>query len=120
LSEWVRFPGVDADMILTIEPDMQALPKAIGEEFVEEGRYAPYVERQLAEIQSISANAAISIPDDVDYSAIGGLSAEMVERLSAARPENLGAAERVRGVTPAAVAAILVHVQRRRRSAAAA
>jgi len=118
MSEWVRFPRVGADVVRAMDPQFAALPDAVVEEFVEEGRYAPYVERQQSEIRAVSANAAIKLPETIDYSMIGGLSTEMIERLNAARPENLGAAERVRGVTPAAIAAILVYVQRLTKAAA--
>ena len=53
------------------------------------------------------------LPDAIDYSAIGGLSNEMREKLGAARPETLGAASRIPGVTPAALTALLRHVRRR-------
>jgi len=55
----------------------------------------------------------VEIPGDFDFRSIGGLSAEMIERMSAARPETLGAAARVRGVTPAALAAMLFRLKRR-------
>jgi tRNA uridine 5-carboxymethylaminomethyl modification enzyme len=55
----------------------------------------------------------VRLPEGLDYSTIAGLSHEMVERLSAASPSTLGAASRIRGVTPAALATILVHARRR-------
>jgi tRNA uridine 5-carboxymethylaminomethyl modification enzyme len=58
------------------------------------------------------ANETIRLGDLIDYRAIAGLSNEMVERLEAARPATLGAAERIRGITPAALAAILVNARR--------
>jgi tRNA uridine 5-carboxymethylaminomethyl modification enzyme len=59
----------------------------------------------------------VRLPDDLDYAAIAGLSIEMIERLSATRPTTLGAASRLRGITPAALSAVLVHVRRRRLAA---
>ena len=58
------------------------------------------------------ANEGIAIPDALDFGGLAGLSSEMVERLSAARPATMGAAERIRGITPAALATILVHAKR--------
>jgi tRNA uridine 5-carboxymethylaminomethyl modification enzyme len=55
----------------------------------------------------------VRIPAEFDFAALAGLSNEMVERLSIARPTTLGAASRIRGITPAALAAILVHVRRK-------
>ena len=68
---------------------------------------------QDAELRSLAANEAISVDPALDYAAIGGLSREMVERLAKARPETLGQAGRIDGVTPAALTAIMVHSRRR-------
>src|SRR3546814_10611303 len=71
---------------------------------------------RFGEISELRANEAVGLPSFLDYRAIAGLSLEMMERLEAARPENLAAAGRIRGITPAALAAILVHARRRARS----
>ena len=81
-------------------------------EVEQDGRYAPYIERQAAELRDLAANEKIALPTSIDYRAIAGLSNEMVERLDAARPESLAAASRIRGITPAALAAILVQAKR--------
>ncbi len=86
-------------------------PFIVGE-VMEDARYAPYVARQDAEVRALRANEGIAIPDSLDFAAISGLSNEMVERLSRARPSTMGAAERIRGITPAALATILVHAKR--------
>jgi tRNA uridine 5-carboxymethylaminomethyl modification enzyme len=83
------------------------------EEAIEDHRYAPYVERQQAEVSRLRSDDAVRLPPGLDYAAIPGLSNEMVERLSRARPDTLGAAGRIRGITPAALAAVLVHARRR-------
>ncbi|MBV8686659.1 MAG: tRNA uridine-5-carboxymethylaminomethyl(34) synthesis enzyme MnmG [Alphaproteobacteria bacterium] len=113
LSEWLRFPAVDTDALLRLDPAIGACPRALLEEAVEDCRYAPYVARQQAELSRLRADEAVRLPDSIRYESIAGLSNEMVERLSAARPSTLGAAGRVPGVTPAALAAILVHARRR-------
>jgi tRNA uridine 5-carboxymethylaminomethyl modification enzyme len=83
----------------------------------DEGRadalYAPYVERQNREWETVRRDSCVWIPADLDYSAVPGLSNEMVERLSAARPETLDQASRVPGVTPAALSALYVAASRR-------
>ena len=83
----------------------------------EEGRadalYAPYVERQQREWDAVRRDSAVWIPADLDYATVPGLSAEMVERLSASRPETLDQASRVHGVTPAALSAVYVAASRR-------
>jgi tRNA uridine 5-carboxymethylaminomethyl modification enzyme len=64
-------------------------------------------------VSELRRNERVVIPIDTDFAQIGGLSNEMREKLGLARPDTLAAAARVRGVTPAALAAILVHVRRR-------
>jgi tRNA uridine 5-carboxymethylaminomethyl modification enzyme len=113
LAEWCRFNEVGHADILAHAPLLATLDPELVEEVLEDARYAPYLERQSAAVRDLRANDAINIPADFDFATIGGLSAEMVERLSTARPETLGAAGRVRGVTPAALAALLVGLKRR-------
>src|SRR3546814_11307876 len=67
---------------------------------------------RFGEISELRANEAVGLPSFLDYRAIAGLSLEMMERLEAARPDNLAAAGRIRGITPAALAAIPVHARR--------
>lgn len=83
-------------------------------------KYAGYVERQRLEIERQRAQEGQSIPDDFDYTEIPGLSAEVRQRLGAARPATVGQAGRISGITPAAISLLLVHlkrVQRGRRTA---
>lgn len=93
-------------------PDTAGHDPGIVAEIVEDARYAPYVARQEAEVRAMRANEGVVIPTDLEFAAIAGLSNEMVERLEAARPATMGAAERIRGITPAALAAILVHARK--------
>ena len=113
LAEWLRFPELDRDGLLRLAPELSARSAEKIEEAIQDHRYAPYVERQRAEIARLKADEAVRIPPDFDYAAVAGLSNEMVERLSLARPSSLGAASRIRGITPAALSAILVHARRR-------
>jgi tRNA uridine 5-carboxymethylaminomethyl modification enzyme len=112
LSEWLRFPEVDTDALRHLVPELAAFPEAELERCVQDHRYAPYVTRQESEIVRLRSDEAVRLPAHLDYGAVGGLSTEMVERLTKARPTTLGAAARVRGITPAALAAILVHTRR--------
>jgi tRNA uridine 5-carboxymethylaminomethyl modification enzyme len=110
--EWLRFPHVSIMDLLDADGD--AWPRELLLEIEQDGRYAPYLARQEVEIQDIAANEKIALANNVDYAAIAGLSNEMVEKLESAKPENLAAASRLRGITPAALAAILVHAKRAR------
>lgn len=110
LFDWLRFPQLSLAQLL--ELDDAAWPPDLIMELEQDGRYAPYLARQEAEINDMAANEQIQLSALMDYRAISGLSHEMVERLEASMPENLAAASRIRGITPAALAAILVHAKR--------
>ncbi|MFA6606671.1 MAG: hypothetical protein WCS75_06715 [Sphingomonas sp.] len=97
---------VAPDLVAATDSDLLA-------EIAEDAHYAPYLVRQEAEIAGLRSNDGIVISPAIDFSAIPGLSTEMIERLSAARPATLGAAGRIRGVTPAALTAILLHLRRK-------
>lgn len=112
LFSWMRFITLSQAQLAALCPGAALCSKAIIDELAEDARYAPYIARQEAEIREMRANDSISL-QDVDFTSVSGLSNEMVERLNAARPATLGAAERVRGITPAALAAILVRAKRR-------
>ncbi|MGE0775151.1 MAG: tRNA uridine-5-carboxymethylaminomethyl(34) synthesis enzyme MnmG [Sphingomonadaceae bacterium] len=113
LFEWLSFQDFSREALLKIEPRLERVDPSVLDELINDGRYAPYVGRQLREIDRMRADEAVCIPAALNYRAIGGLSNEMVERLEAARPLTLGAAGRVRGITPAALGAILVHCKRK-------
>lgn len=126
LFDWLRFPDVALEALvnatcgtLVTEGDPQGWPSDVVAELEQDGRYAPYLERQAAELRDLAANERISLPANIDYRTIAGLSNEMVERLDAARPDSLAAAGRVRGITPAALATILVHAKRAQQKRAA-
>jgi tRNA uridine 5-carboxymethylaminomethyl modification enzyme len=113
LREWLRFPEMDAAALRRTDPNFDIFADDLIAEAIEDHRYAPYLERQTAEIARLHLDEAVRIPASFDYALVAGLSREMIERLSAARPTSLGAASRIRGVTPAALAAILVSVRQK-------
>ena len=81
-------------------------------ELAEEETYRPYVERQDTEIRDLRASERLMLPADFPFRDIPGLSLEMADRLSASAPDSIGAAGRIRGITPAALAALLVHARK--------
>ena len=75
-------------------------------------KYAGYIERQQAEIEKARRHEDTALPADLDYDQVAGLSTEVRQRLAAARPETLGQASRLQGVTPAAISLLLVHLKK--------
>ena len=113
LREWLRFPDVT---ISALSPWLSedGLPDAdLAEEIAEDAFYAPYLERQEAELRDLRASEGVALGDGFPYADVPGLSREMVERLTRVQPGTLAAAGRVPGVTPAALASLLVHARRR-------
>lgn len=78
-----------------------------------QSRYDGYIERQLKDIERTRASEAMRIPDGLDYTQVRGLAAEVTEKLSRHRPETLGQASRISGVTPAAISLLLIHLKKR-------
>lgn len=109
----LRYPDMTIARLAVLAPELESIDSAILSEIAEDAHYAPYIARQDAELRALAANEAIMLDTALDYAAIGGLSREMVERLTKAQPETLGQAGRIDGVTPAALTAIMVHSRRR-------
>jgi len=78
-----------------------------------ESRYSGYIERQTREIERQRKHVSTALPKDMDYSAVSGLSNEVREKLARIRPESIGQASRISGITPAAVSLLLVHLKKR-------
>lgn len=116
--EWLRFPTVDLSHIsvaLAVELDTD---EDLAAELAEDAAYAPYLERQDSELRDLRASEGFGLPHDFPYGDVSGLSNEMVEKLMDARPDTLAAAGRIRGVTPAALAVLMVHAKRIAKEAA--
>ena len=112
LREWLQGGHVALSDLAPWLADDLDLTDPLAQELAEDAAYAPYLARQDAELRDLAASNAVRIAPDFPYASVPGLSNEMVERLSLARPETLSAAGRLPGITPAALAALLVHVRR--------
>ncbi|WNO54010.1 tRNA uridine-5-carboxymethylaminomethyl(34) synthesis enzyme MnmG [Stakelama saccharophila] len=111
--DWLRFPSVEWRHLSNNAAGADDRRDIIAEA-VEDARYAPYLLRQESELAELRANDGVNLPAELRYDDVPGLSAEMIERLTMVRPETLGEAGRIRGITPAALSAILLHAKRRR------
>nr|WP_297457685.1 tRNA uridine-5-carboxymethylaminomethyl(34) synthesis enzyme MnmG [uncultured Halomonas sp.] len=87
---------------------------AVAEQVQIRAKYQGYIERQQGEIDKLKRHEATPLPADLDYQRVEGLSNEIRQKLSAARPETLAQAGRISGVTPAAVSILLIHLKKRR------
>jgi tRNA uridine 5-carboxymethylaminomethyl modification enzyme len=110
--ELLALPDITAEKAATIFPWLASLSPDVAIQLEAEALYAPYLRRQEAERRLIDREERLGIPVDLDFAVIPGLSREMQQRLSRARPSTLGSAGRVPGITPAAVAALAMHLRR--------
>jgi tRNA uridine 5-carboxymethylaminomethyl modification enzyme len=97
--------------VMRLWPELQSLGGAVLDQLEADALYAGYLERQNADIAAFRRDEALSLPNDLDYAAVHGLSTEVVQKLSRARPLTLGQAARIDGITPAAITALLGHVK---------
>jgi len=102
-----------ADPMLALAALDDRLPEAVRLQVEVRAKYSGYIERQQDEIERQRKSEETPLPGDLDYSSVAGLSNEVRQRLAAARPDTLGQASRLPGVTPAAVSVLLVHLKRR-------
>jgi len=112
--ELLRRPELDYAKLTAVEGFGPALADESAALQVEvQAKYAGYLERQREEIARAQRQESTLIPPGFDYDAVRGLSAEVLAKLKAARPESIGQAQRISGVTPAAISLLLVHLRRR-------
>ncbi len=111
--EALGMPSLPESGLAVLFPWLRDLPPRVLAELRARALYLPYVERQAAELRALDREDRLSIPDDLDFAAVPGLSLEMRHRLSTARPATLGSAGRIAGITPAAIAALAVHLRTR-------
>ncbi|KAI8872456.1 mitochondrial forms a heterodimer complex with mss1p, partial [Ramicandelaber brevisporus] len=110
--ELLRYNGVTLDMMRSVIPQFGNISPKVAERIQIEALYNTYLQRQQREIEQFIHDERLSIPADLDYTAIGSLSREDCERLERAKPETIGAVKRLPGVTPAALFALLKYVKR--------
>jgi len=108
----LRRPTVDYVGLLTLLGEDKSVEDVVAEQVVIRTKYAGYIHRQQNEIDRLQRHESTILPDDMNYDNVRGLSNEVREKLANARPNSLGQASRIAGVTPAAVSILLVHLKR--------
>ena len=116
--ELLSYPHIDRQMLAGLWPELDSLDPEISEQMEIDSRYSGYLERQDADVRALRRDEALSIPPDLDFTTLPGLSNEVCLKLEQARPATLAAAARISGVTPAALTALLTHVRRREKATA--
>ena len=112
-AELLAFPDVRVERLAAVWPELRSLPADVAEQVETDSRYAVYLARQEADIAAFRRDESVELPADMNYGSVSGLSGEAREKLEAVRPETLGAAARIEGMTPAALVLLLRHLRRR-------
>lgn len=108
----MSYDDVSRETIYKIWPELAEFSDDVYEAVEIESRYSGYIKRQMADIEVFKKDEKLKIREDIDYHKIGGLSNEMVIKLSRVRPSTIGEASRISGVTPAAIMAILGYIKK--------
>jgi len=113
-AELLSLEGVTIDRLEDIWPELVDIPAKYRDQIQADCRYAGYVARQKADIDALRRDEALQIPAGLDFSLVGGLSAEARDLLSRHRPDTIAQANRLPGMTPAAVLAVLRYLKSRK------
>ena len=111
--ELLGLPEVDLGVLQRIWPELEALTPEISEQLQTDAQYAGYLGRQETDILAFRRDEGLTLPAELDYAAVQGLSTEVRQKLASIRPATLGQAARIDGITPAALTLVLAHVRSR-------
>ena len=113
LMELLRRPEVDVQRLLSFLEGGEEIAEQVGEQVEIQAKYAGYIVRQQTEIDKALRYDHLRLPDALDYTGVPGLSSEVSQKLKAQRPETLGQASRIPGMTPAAISLLLVYLKKK-------
>ena len=113
--ELLAYQDVDIDWLSNVWPELANIPDVVALQIERDAVYASLIPRQQRDVEAVRKDENIRIPADLDYGAIRGLSWELCFKLRASRPETLGQASRIEGMTPAALTQILVRIRQLQR-----
>ena len=112
LKDLLAYQDVSRETITKIAPECKDVDNSVYEQVEIDAKYSGYLKREYEDIAVFKRDENLQIRDDIDYSKIGGLSTEMIQRFTAVKPKTIGEAARIKGVTPAAVTAILGYLKK--------
>jgi tRNA uridine 5-carboxymethylaminomethyl modification enzyme len=113
LMDLLRRPEVDINRLLSFLGTDEPIPEQVTEQVEIQTKYAGYIDRQQTEIDKALRYDHLRLPETIDYKGVPGLSNEVSEKLKTQRPETLGQASRIPGITPAAISLLLVYLKKK-------
>ena len=108
----LSFPEIGFDRLRAIWPELTSIDDATAAQVEIDARYAVYLDRQSSDIEAYRRDEELSLPATLDYSGIAGLSAELTAKLKFLRPRTIGQAQRIEGITPAALTLLAARARR--------
>jgi tRNA uridine 5-carboxymethylaminomethyl modification enzyme len=109
--ELLSFPSIGIDTVRRIWPRLAAFPARILRQLEIDAKYDVYLSRQAADIAAFRRDESLTLPEGLDYAGVKGLSNEARQKLSSIRPQTIGQAGRIDGMTPAALTLLVAHVR---------
>ena len=119
LIELLSFSNISFSKLEHIWPEIKKIDSDTKEQIEIEAVYLGYLDRQRAEVEDYKKEGGLKIPKSINYKKVGSLSNEVVEKLTNLRPQTLGAASRISGITPAAIIILLSHIKKHKFKASA-
>lgn len=114
MEELLRRPRISYDDLAPFDPDRPKLPRDIRERVEVEIKYAGYIKRQLAQVEEMRRLESRKLPEHMDFLALEGLRSEAREKLQRVRPQNIGQAARISGVSPADISVLLIWLEKQK------
>ena len=115
--ELLSYPEISISQLAKIWPRFAALDLKIAEQIEIDAKYAVYLSRQAADVAAYRRDESFTLPDDLDYAALPGLSNEAKQKLQTQKPRTIGHASKIDGITPAALTLLVAHVKRGKKRA---
>lgn len=112
LASLLRRPQLSYSDLAPFDSGRSELPRAVTYEAELEIKYSGYIARQLKQVEDFTRMENVALPADIDYAAVPGLRTEARQKLSAVRPESFGRAQRISGVSPADISALIAYLRR--------
>ena len=109
--DYLAYPDIDIATVRAAFPDLPHWGEDIDRQVAIDAQYAGYIERQASEVAAMRRDESLKIPSTIDYGLVGGLSNEARSKLELARPETIGQASRIEGMTPGAITAVLGYIR---------
>ncbi|MEP7452624.1 tRNA uridine-5-carboxymethylaminomethyl(34) synthesis enzyme MnmG [Phyllobacterium sp. SB3] len=108
----MAFPDIDLQRVKEIWPELNTIAPRVGEALEIEAQYAVYLERQKSDVAAMQRDEMLTIPSGIDFDATAGLSNELKQKLKQRKPQSIAEAQRIDGMTPAALALIITQIRR--------